>query len=660
MNLKENLPSRPATDAPGFAGAGTTASPRFGFGRAFAWLLLAFALLAPAAQAQVGSTDSFNPAFNAAPFCTAQQPDGKVLFGGQQVMTTLNGGTVSRTSLARVNADGTADTSFNANITAGTVNSIAVQPDGKILVWSISIAAGAYADNFPIARLNVDGSRDSTFNVTVGNQPDLAFIGGVATLALQPDGKAVYGYVSVVNSTYKRIGRLNANGTTDTAFNSNVASTLTAGFVGGIAIQSDGRIVFASTHDLTASGGGYGINRLMPDGTLDTTFAGATLNSTLGSPQGNTFALSAQADGKLVVSGNIVSGTYNGMTRLDVNGSLDRTFAPSFLTSVPASATLNFNLIQADGKVLGVGSFFATVNGTARTFVVRLDNDAATQSLAATSTSTVTWTRTGSAPAPYAVYFEHSANGGSTWTRLTGDATRMSGTGNWQLTGQSLPASGDLRATGLFGYSRNSGGGGSLVQQVASYTLVIATAAVVTTATQSGATASSATLGGNVTADGGSPVTERGVVFSLTSANADPLISGSGVTNVATTGTTGVFTVPVTGLAANSGYSFKAYAINGVGTTCTTPVATFTTGRASTIVTNTLDSGTGSLRQAVLNANANPGADAITFDPTVFATAQTITVSALPPNYTMLALTGDTTVTGPAAVCCSTWEPARP
>ncbi len=60
MNLKENLPSRPATDAPGFAGNGITANPRSGFGRAFAWLLLAFALLAPAAQAaNITKTFSF-------------------------------------------------------------------------------------------------------------------------------------------------------------------------------------------------------------------------------------------------------------------------------------------------------------------------------------------------------------------------------------------------------------------------------------------------------------------------------------------------------------------------------------------------------------------------------------------------------------------------
>jgi hypothetical protein len=64
---------------------------------------------------------------------------------------------------------------------------------------------------------------------------------------------------------------------------------------------------------------------------------------------------------------------------------------------------------------------------------------------------------------------------------------------------------------------------------------------------------------------------------------------------------------------------------------------------APTIVTNTDDSGVGSLEQAVLNANANAGADVITFDPAVFATAQTIALTS------GLQLTGQITITGPAA-----------
>jgi predicted outer membrane repeat protein len=118
---------------------------------------------------------------------------------------------------------------------------------------------------------------------------------------------------------------------------------------------------------------------------------------------------------------------------------------------------------------------------------------------------------------------------------------------------------------------------------VVQYQLVVGagagpTAPTVTTATQSAVTHNSATLGGNVTADGGASITARGVVYSQTSLNANPQLLGANVTNLAHgTNTTGVFTVNAAGLAAGTPYSFAAYATNSAGTTYTTPVSTFTT-----------------------------------------------------------------------------------
>ncbi|MFZ4593389.1 MAG: cadherin-like beta sandwich domain-containing protein [Verrucomicrobiaceae bacterium] len=89
-------------------------------------------------------------------------------------------------------------------------------------------------------------------------------------------------------------------------------------------------------------------------------------------------------------------------------------------------------------------------------------------------------------------------------------------------------------------------------------------------------TATACTLAADVSSDGGAAITERGVVYSATATNDDPLIGGTGVTKVTTTGTTGEFTVPVTGLTQGTNYSYKAYAINSQGTSYTS-VATFET-----------------------------------------------------------------------------------
>ena len=87
----------------------------------------------------------------------------------------------------------------------------------------------------------------------------------------------------------------------------------------------------------------------------------------------------------------------------------------------------------------------------------------------------------------------------------------------------------------------------------------------------------SATINGSVTADGGATISERGFVYSLTSVSANPEIGGSGVTKIVDSAVTvDLLSATLTGLAANSGYSVRAYAINGQGTTYSTAL-NFTT-----------------------------------------------------------------------------------
>ena len=118
------------------------------------------------------------------------------------------------------------------------------------------------------------------------------------------------------------------------------------------------------------------------------------------------------------------------------------------------------------------------------------------------------------------------------------------------------------------------GGGSGAPVQVAT----VVTVPAVTVSPASSVTATTATLGGNVTSDGGAPpVTARGVVYALTSVNPNPTIGGTGVTVVnASSAGTGVFNVGVSGLAAGRGYSFVAFATNSVGTRYS-PVASFKT-----------------------------------------------------------------------------------
>jgi hypothetical protein len=108
----------------------------------------------------------------------------------------------------------------------------------------------------------------------------------------------------------------------------------------------------------------------------------------------------------------------------------------------------------------------------------------------------------------------------------------------------------------------------------------------VTTAAATSITSTSAVLGGNVTADGGGTVTDRGVVYS--SSNQTPAIGGAGVTQNANNSGTGSFSEPITGLTASTTYYVRAYATNAAGTSYGT-VSSFTTAApvgGTTVVTN--------------------------------------------------------------------------
>ena len=103
----------------------------------------------------------------------------------------------------------------------------------------------------------------------------------------------------------------------------------------------------------------------------------------------------------------------------------------------------------------------------------------------------------------------------------------------------------------------------------------------VTTPTAASITGTTATLGGNLTSDGGATVTARGVAYALTATNSNPQLGGAGVTNIAGTGTTGVFTVVASGLTPGTSYTFAAYATNSEGTAYSS-TANFTTPSAVT------------------------------------------------------------------------------
>jgi Domain of unknown function (DUF5122) beta-propeller len=176
-----------------------------------------------------------------------------------------------------------------------------------------------------------------------------------------------------------------------------------------------------------------------------------------------------QADGRILLGGLFTSvggTTRNRIARVNAAGALDLGFNPNADDSV-YSMTL-----QSDGRIL-LGGFFNNVAWTMCKKFGRLLNDPATQMLNAPDASQLAWIRGGSTPEVSQVTFEQSTDSGATWTPL-GDGTRISGTPNWQLTGLSLPDSGQLRARGRT-TGGDSNGSSGLVEQVASFSFALQT-----------------------------------------------------------------------------------------------------------------------------------------------------------------------------------------
>lgn len=112
---------------------------------------------------------------------------------------------------------------------------------------------------------------------------------------------------------------------------------------------------------------------------------------------------------------------------------------------------------------------------------------------------------------------------------------------------------------------------------------VVAGLATVTSSAASSVTSTGALISGNVTADGGSTVTSRGICYSYRTVN--PTLDNPNLVSSISSGSgTGSFTASISGLLANTTYTYSAYATNSAGTAYSTPQS-FTTPATTTTYT---------------------------------------------------------------------------
>lgn len=245
---------------------------------------------------------TFTPALEGGgPEAMLWQPDGKIVISG--LFDKVNGvvpvHTGSPSSLVRLNADGSTDTTFSAPTGGGE---IFLQPDGKILVADRAI------------RLNADGSLDESFR----------FVDRFTRIRAVDAIGRIYG-----SNSDGMVVRYTASGERDASFEASVRLYATGG--GAIAPLTDGSIMVPEVRSNSSSE--YDLVRLLENGARDPAFR-SSVNSRL---QG----LVPLPDGKVLAYGTISVqfGIAMQFVRLTATGAADYTYTVRYVAPDGTTAT---------------------------------------------------------------------------------------------------------------------------------------------------------------------------------------------------------------------------------------------------------------------------------------------------------------------------------
>lgn len=272
---------------------------------------------------------SYNPNATAASpvSAAAVRSDGKVYVSG--TFEQVNG--VAQAKFTRLNADGTLDSSFLTGTGFNAAPSLMiVQADGRVIACgSFSTYNGTSRSG--IARINNDGSLDTSFTPTVS---------GVHSIALQSDGKVLIGgSFSTVNGISRPlVARLNSDGTLDVGF----SLVISGSDIVGVIAQTDGKTVIAGTFSGVDGFNRANVARLLSSGGVDTSFDAGSQTANL--------QVMRQSTGKYVLRNNFI------FTRLNTNGSADNTFVfPQF----NSGASVTTAAVDTDDSIVVSGQFSA-------------------------------------------------------------------------------------------------------------------------------------------------------------------------------------------------------------------------------------------------------------------------------------------------------------
>jgi len=306
----------------------------------------------------------------------ALQPDGKIIWVGSQNTPGFPAFGTFSFAVARFNANGTLDASFGTGGRDSVeffappmqgaqefARAVLVQPDGKILV--AGSARQGQIRFAPIqgalARFNADGTLDTSFG-TGGKVLSSSLPNGITALGLDAAGNI---FTLPIRAEFSPSGQADAAVT---------PATITASSTGGSsAFLPSGQFVLANGFSVARHDDDIQVQRFNADGSLASASPAFDYSGAAGLDQArdSALAVAVQANGQAVVGGaHFLSTSLFGVARVNPDGTLDTSFGSGgvLTTTINGNEAVQAIVIQPDGKIIAVGN--SANNATGQSFIV--------------------------------------------------------------------------------------------------------------------------------------------------------------------------------------------------------------------------------------------------------------------------------------------------